>query len=1014
MTDSAQLIHRQLEVLKYFGEERKITSTRSVPTGQGMRVDITLLPDILLDIRRYNVNPNVPGATVCAIGGRAARTAVALLHLVDDNDGLFDVHLLTKTGNLGKLLLENEFYDSERKETYKRLRLGGVRPHDREPRFAVWKSPNELDETTKPEESSELGEADLTVSMLETLCRSRAVYFASITTPNFKPLFTRVLDTANPSRPLLLDATRGDEHLVKLLWALTELRRRDRKSEPVLFLPEHLLSPLLNTRNEKDISRFCDHFKVDVIRYTTDGNDVMLTSRNPSRDLILNLPQGTSFSEEDIQEYFKAGIILASTVHNTVGDVPDETIRKRLIEDWNVDDPWAVILDYGVRFATALKASAGGTSLREALLNARNNSENEFQPFSPSAGTRRFRLGRNQIKEIASLANARHHGSMLCPALAVCENPKCDPCPRAHGAEEAAVLLDLDGTLFDSTEQRNKGLEQALPALRLDSPETSVKQSVEFFTEHIYDHWEIFEIFGLGNFRQEWNHPGWYITYILLREDNEFIDQLAKLPEKPNNGGGEELRLKLGAWRQQVQDTPWRRSFLSKYNSIANDEQESISRARAAFAGVEMEPLKEARDLLYSLKLTGAFNVYVVSEGNPDTQWMKVRRTGLDEFFDREHVLTTGDAANAAEERLKLARELANLANARTKLSAELGRWRERRDALQQMKTDLTDEMKVRRTSTEALKTTVEVIEKQVDSLTASIVEARRKEKILEEREKLGRFSEIVLSRMVKKYGPPFYAAVVRAILRSPKSPLTSLRSFSSLTDYGNAHSRMKFAMIGDSELNDIRPPHELLGQRHILTIRLLSGKYFDQPPVASSSATYWTDTLAGVKAILLSKQVWDQIECKGNPRIFNCRIVLDDGDYLPLFAADQDFRIGLSRVTQGASLPPDFEHIAAMCAGIVAENLLEFSASEKQEVLGPYLDRLPEDSRLEKVVYFLSNMVATGVLFLAIPEIEKLRERFRLQLEACQGPLSERFLSNDGVVLCCRAALDRLRERPA
>ena len=70
----------------------------------------------------------------------------------------------------------------------------------------------------------------------------------------------------------------------------------------------------------------------------------------------------------------------------------------------------------------------------------------------------------------------------------------------------------------------------------------------------------------------------------------------------------------------------------------------------AAFEQVRLYPFKEAHDFLESLRLTGAFEMYVVSEGDPDTQWMKLRDSGLSpRFFDREHVLTTGDAVQTVE-----------------------------------------------------------------------------------------------------------------------------------------------------------------------------------------------------------------------------------------------------------------------------------------------------------------------------------------------------------------------------
>ena len=92
-----------------------------MPSGRGLEVNVVVLPDLLLDFREYNLNPSPdqvqPCGKVCAVGGRAARMACVLQHLLGDDDGTFRVHLLTRTGNLGRLLLENEFYRDPSRRT---------------------------------------------------------------------------------------------------------------------------------------------------------------------------------------------------------------------------------------------------------------------------------------------------------------------------------------------------------------------------------------------------------------------------------------------------------------------------------------------------------------------------------------------------------------------------------------------------------------------------------------------------------------------------------------------------------------------------------------------------------------------------------------------------------------------------------------------------------------------------------------------------------------------------------
>jgi hypothetical protein len=102
-----EAIHTQLECLKYVGTIRENT-----PTGEGTPVSILLMPDLVFDFRAYNLRAQ-PARKVCAVGGRAARIACALLHLQDEDDATYHVHLLTETGNLGRLLLENEFTEAK-------------------------------------------------------------------------------------------------------------------------------------------------------------------------------------------------------------------------------------------------------------------------------------------------------------------------------------------------------------------------------------------------------------------------------------------------------------------------------------------------------------------------------------------------------------------------------------------------------------------------------------------------------------------------------------------------------------------------------------------------------------------------------------------------------------------------------------------------------------------------------------------------------------------------------------
>jgi len=205
-----------------------------------------------------------------------------------------------------------------------------------------------------------------------------------------------------------------------------------------------------------------------------------------------------------------------------------------------------------------------------------------------------------------------------------------------------------------------------------------------------------------------------------------------------------------------------------------------------------------------------------------------------------------------------------------------------------------------------------------------------------------------VLSRMAIKGGISFYAAVIRAIIRSPKFPLSSLRSFKSLVDPTTSGITMKFAMVGDRQINDIVPPLRLLSDKRLITIRLNSGRYAIEEHIARQEAdwpSYVTHPLAQTKAILLSRQTWQDITCIDDPPIFNLPIDCSQRDHMPTDIEDPDFRVGIDHILNGVGVDAEYyPTIHRISFGILWEYLMRCPDADKENILSTILNVNDDD----------------------------------------------------------------------
>ena len=229
-----------------------------------------------------------------------------------------------------------------------------------------------------------------------------------------------------------------------------------------------------------------------------------------------------------------------------------------MAREWEAPVRWDRILRYGLHVTSNAKAGELPDAAKsDGSMNAGRN-ENMEGPVAFGAdrvckGAKSLTLRSETQRPIFRLAEMRRRRRLNIPDLARCREGvnRCEDCPSKTHSDEfiGAVMIDLDGTLMNSTEQRNRGLTLALGDLnrslvKLQESRTikwladfalkeSTEASVRFFADFVYDNWRAFLNLGIqDDFRQDWNLPGWYAMYILLasrEEYNKYTPEFAEL-----------------------------------------------------------------------------------------------------------------------------------------------------------------------------------------------------------------------------------------------------------------------------------------------------------------------------------------------------------------------------------------------------------------------------------------------------------------------------------------------------
>ncbi len=989
-SSAVELTHRTLELLKYIGGYNE-----GRPTGEGISVEIVLMPDLLLDFRSRYLNDF--NRTTCSVGGRAARAACALLHLQSNEDQLFRCKLLTRTGNLGTLLLSNEFADTPASDIFESACRPYVLQREREPRCAIryfvdaqgrlvlesngQVNVSEMIRSSDPSDEHELRAADIDNSpkLSEFLRRADSIYFSSFRSQGylllFKSLIQLLTDTKTESNAhVFTDVARLHQApeggaLPSFINYLKEVRgdRSVLDKMAGIFIPTDA-GEYFSSLVKQKLCKCSKELNVPLIVY---GDERGVSVHWPSgKELVSVEGSLVDFSREDVPERFKAGMVLAYAVGRAIdrlGKVNSD-LHMHLRQQWGdvaSEDFWKNVVKYGLALGAAQSQPGNNFASLRDLFNTVGDFADMCYPQEVSFSTepfdaiaknhRNFFSGRSLINYASDLVRAAGYRRIKAfqqyEKAFICSEHKCTPCAKKGKESEAyaAVLIDLDSTLLNSTEQRNQCLRSVMEHLadpdRAERgshvPIKSIKllgraedreKLLDFFQRYVYDLWPLYKKWTNEDFRQQWNTEGWYVTLAALLKYPKLFDEISRV-EKTCGNVREIDRMTL-LEKCANSESHLRDMFSTARDEVRRDHMSFVTHAIHVFSKGRMSLYKEAFDFLETMNQLPGIRLYIVSEGIPESQWMKVQNTGLAEYIPRGRVLTTGHAAEPTELNMTLNRARTAVSERKQTLDAEQKHlasmvllFAELDNAFEILNGQGIDVDKRFRDRIEKF------INDRKKNLISRQVRVQNEMDLLNHRMDCLDCLAAIVDRMREKRRVTFYAGVFRAILHDPISPRDQLILWDKLVSDSPSREKMKFAMIGDRNKNDIVPPQELLGKENILTIRMLSEKYFEEDGESQQTATYTVNTLAQAKAILLSRVAWEGIKCTFEPPFFNYFVVTDPKEREQKPRSNEDApKIGIDHVLFGIDMV-EYSLIHRVFASILCEFLRKEVALKNEDV---------------------------------------------------------------------------------
>jgi|GEM_PF-5913157 len=209
--------------------------------------------------------------------------------------------------------------------------------------------------------------------------------------------------------------------------------------------------------------------------------------------------------------------------------------------------------------------------------------------------------------------------------------------------EKRIVFIDLDLTLFDYTLARKNAAKIALQELALD---VSLNRAIEVYTR-IVKYWRSFDLLGLPDLRRSWNNEmAYFLTIFFTSKENaslsaDLFSLLGNLESFENIEDAEGLILENNNLCELFFNDLEK---IRSTNSIQSDVHRAVDKFEKATT--KLEPFKNARDLLITLKKQKNFYVFIVSEGDVDIQWGKIVKLGLQDIIEPTNFIVTDGLAN--------------------------------------------------------------------------------------------------------------------------------------------------------------------------------------------------------------------------------------------------------------------------------------------------------------------------------------------------------------------------------
>lgn len=973
---AVEVVNEALESLRYFGQLKN-----NVFTGESIDITIVTLPELLLDFRIDNLLKRDEAGKVCTIGGKATRTSKILWGLVSQEDEIIVPYLITKTSPLGFLMLKNElseinltklfnskyqdyiYVDNEIQEPRCAARL-------KNGKYSLKSSKVECDVEIKIKSENinnavfprayigkhELSDNDINNNQntIQIINDARVILLASMTTPHFEKIYETIINNIEPnSKKLYLDLSRHIGH--ETINNQIEYLKPDIDKIGCIFIPKDNIQLDKNVTKEDSLKRFEQLKDIPIIVYGENPITLFLSETN-GRNNEKSFENDIDFVKENVNEAFKAGVMLARAVFSSINDISkfeiDKNFKLHMNQAWL--NSWSISILYGIALAKYVQKRGLLDSYEEFVKDyIKHNSSVDLSVFDlklpaeiiKNAGSKALSFSHPNLSVLKGLSVLRQNKKLDNPSLTHCIDIKCEK--GCLGNEDditkkrAAVLLDLDGTLIDSENQRNRMISKAISQLIEDCLEKTefnfkkINETIKDFNKYVYGLWPIYNNAKIGNFRQKWNHPGWYICLLVFASDDNLFNRIKIWYQKNEI----EKRNNNNIIILSKTDIEWVADFKEAYYEIEEKYYNLIQKTRNIFSETKIYPFRGVFDFLISLKQTNSCELYIVTEGEPETQWLKIVNSGLDLFFDRNHILTTSDAGEYSSEVEKLKWEKGQLKFELDNVKFEKEKTDESLNKIHKLEDDLYTRFYHDNDSKKYIKILIEKHTKDLISIkNLTETKEERIKKILI----VTVFVQKVIDRLSQKGGKAFYSAVIRAIINNPKNALTELRSFENLIKDAHVEDRMKFVMIGDRQDNDIGWPKALL-DKNILAIRLISGKYAKDPEQNEAMTEkvneklrpdYIVHTLSQAKLLLLNKDIWTGIPCLWNIPVFDWQIDLKNinreaevVDYVPY--------IGLEYILLGMELhKPKYELTNNICSGVFCDYLLTKSGNEITNIL--------------------------------------------------------------------------------